>query len=83
MTGSFFLEIRNSGKIILTGYHYKTPEIQIPEIIQCPSVTSIQGGASWWTTEEENDCISMKKKINLHKKYVVIFSESVFAWLLH
>ena len=40
------------------------------------------GDASWWTAEEENDRISIEKN-KLHKKYIVIFSESVFVWLLH
>ena len=34
-------------------------------------------------TEEENDYISMKKYIYIYKKYIVIFSESMFVWLLY
>ena len=43
---------------------------------------SNQGDPSWWTAEEENDRISMKRNKS-HKKYIVIFSESVFVRLLH
>ena len=50
--------------------------------IQFCLLFALQGGASSWTAEEENDCISMKKNKS-HKKYIVIFSKSVFVWLLH
>ena len=46
-----------------------------------PEELSTSGGAAWLTAEEESDCISTKKN-KLHKEYIVIFSESMFVWLL-
>ena len=45
--------------------------------LNIPHLNNVQGGASWWTAEEENDRMSMEKTNYI--EYNVIFSESVFV----